>query len=347
MGVGDRLQRADHRAPPSVRRVLVRWGRRPVRSRLIAAATVLSAISVLTVVLWVADGRQRDDRPDLDVLRVGVVPEQSVSAYVHASRRELDGLLAASSPAAGPAGIHALVSLSSYLAPARLAATLDGATVTQVYARAPLRDVPTPVMRLSVGRVPEDVVAGMLDAAARRDVEHREFARLARALTGHDERERRLRRAYDAAAQTAAAEAAAYRSGCACLFAAVVISPPGGLDLIAGRPDVRVVDPAPEVRRLDRVEFRPPLPEQHTGVGWPTATSTAAAPTDSGRPPAPPRNAAPPFVTSASFDSWLLHPGPSAGPAGPATAVPSALSASPGAAGSAVTAGASRGPSGR
>jgi hypothetical protein len=56
--------------------------------------------------------------------------------------------------------------------------------------------------------------------------------------------------------------AAGYRGLCACLYAAVVRATPAALDVVAARPEVRIVDPAPEVRRLDATVFLPPLPEQ-------------------------------------------------------------------------------------
>ncbi|MBM0239561.1 hypothetical protein JNW88_24810, partial [Micromonospora sp. ATA32] len=39
-------------------------------------------------------------------------------------------------------------------------------------------------------------------------------------------------------------------------------SRPAVLRRVAARAGVRAVDPAPEVRRLDRAVFTPPLPEQ-------------------------------------------------------------------------------------
>ena len=59
----------------------------------------------------------------------------------------------------------------------------------------------------------------------------------------------RARRAYETAARTAEAEAAAYRSGCACVFAAVVRGRAGRVAAGRGPAGVRSVDPAPEVRR--------------------------------------------------------------------------------------------------
>jgi hypothetical protein len=67
---------------------------------------------------------------------------------------------------------------------------------------------------------------------------------------------------YDGGARVAEAEAVAYRRRCSCVYAAIVRATPAALAELAGRPGVRAVDAAPEVRRLDRAVFLPPLPEQ-------------------------------------------------------------------------------------
>ena len=125
-----------------------------------------------------------------------------------------------------------------------------------------------------------------------------------------------MRRAYDSAAQTAASEAAAYRAHCACDFAAVVRAAPAVLEQLAARAEVRVVDPAPEVRSLDRTEFRPVLPEQTTtvpddeerGVPAVPSRSRSVAPVS----PAPLPSSTGATVTSASPDGPPVGPDPSA-----------------------------------
>ena len=151
--------------------------------------------------------------------------------------------------------------------------------MAQVYARVPLPGVRTQVVRIPAVRIPGDVAAGMLDAALGRDQEQAEYLQLGRRLRGDPAGDERARQAYATAARTAGAEAAAYRTFCACVFAAVVHAAPAGLAGIAGRAGVRSVDPAPEVHRLDRAEFRPPLPEQVGTV--PAEPSASAVPTGS------------------------------------------------------------------
>jgi hypothetical protein len=147
-----------------------------------------------------------------------------------------------------------------------------------VFARVPIGGAHTAMVRIPVYRLPADALSGMLDAALQRDQEQAEYRQLARRLGAGQER---ARQAYESAARTAGAEAAAYRSGCTCVFAAVVRASAAVLQQVATRPGVRAVDPAPEVRRLDRAEFRPPLPEQVGTVPAEPSGSPQAMPNES------------------------------------------------------------------
>jgi hypothetical protein len=249
--------------------------RRPagLRSGIGVAAVVLAVLSL--AVLWTAQHDDGTPTPGAsgDLVEVGVVQGQSVPTYLRASRQELAALTDPSAPPAG--ATWALVSLDAYVPPGRLPALLAGAGVAQVYARVPLAAVQTQVVRIPVYRLPQDVTTGMDNAALQRDQERAGYLQLGGRLVGDGPNEERARRAYGASAATAAAEAAAYRAGCACVFAAVVRAAPAGLRQIAERPGVRVVDPAPEVRSLDNTEFRAPLPEQSGTVpDEPTQTPT-------------------------------------------------------------------------
>lgn len=316
--------------------------------RAMTAFAVVAAVALVVMVVR-ADRGPEVEHPAGDMVRVGVVEGQSVTGYVRSSRGELAALLPASgSPAAGET--WALVSLSAYLAPDKLAAPFGAAAVAQVYARAPLPGVRTPVVKIPIYRMPGDVVAGMLNAALARDQEQADYRKLGDELTGDGVNEIRLRRAYDTAARTAASEAAAYRAHCACVFAAVVRAAPAELDRIAENPQVRVVDPAPEVRRLDRTEFRPVLPEQTSTVPAaeepvppvPSRSESVAPVTPA---PLPSSSGAP--VTSASIDGPVGGPGPSAPVVQESAAVPSAPTGSQAPDLPILTPGASRGGSGR
>ncbi len=336
MGAGDLLRELDSRVLPPIARGFSRLADGPIRLRLLTGVALLSAAAVLVTAVWTVDRAPQADR-DPDLLRVGVVEGQSVPGYVRSSRGELAALVRP--PGGGAPAVtdtYALVTLTAYFAPDRLTPVLGGVAVSEVYARPPLGGVPTQVMRIPAYRVPEDVLAGMLDAARRRDREQAEYHRLGAGLPVGDER---LRRAYATAAQVAAAEAAAYRQGCSCVYAAVVRATPAALEQIAGRTEVRAVDPAPEVRRLDLAEFSPPLPEQHDTVVEPSPSAAplvtvSASPTRSGPPtPAPAGTdrppSSPPAVTSSSPEPAEVTSGPSVGTTPERTAVPSALPAGP------------------
>jgi hypothetical protein len=318
---------------PPLTRGLARAGTAPSRLRIMTGLALASVAALLVTVVWSADHGPDAEHPAGDLVRVGVVEGQSVSGYLRSSRGQLAALLPASgSPTAGET--WALVSLRAYLAPDRLQAALAGVPVAEVYARAPLPGVRTQVVKVPVYRMPQDVVAGMLNAALARDQEQADYRKLGSELEGDGANEMRLRRAYDSAARTANLEAAAYRAHCACVFAAVVRAAPAVLDQLAGRRDVRVVDPAPEVRSLDRTEFRPVLPEQTTTVpedderGVPTVPSQSR--TVASATPAPLPSSTGAAVRSASPVGPAGGPGSSAPAVQESAVVGPTASASPG-----------------
>jgi hypothetical protein len=335
---GDLLRDLDRRLlPPLAGRLdrLARSGRggwRRRRPRPLIVAALASVTAVVAVVLWTAAHPPPPDPAAAAVARVGVVDGQSVAGYVAASRSELARLVAA---AAGTATrTYALVMLNAYLAPDPLGPTLAGVEVAQVHTRVPLPDRRTAIGQIPVAEVPADVVEGMATVAAGKDREAREYRSLSAKLTGGGRDERRLRAAYAGQAQLAAAEAAAYRAGCSCVYAAVVRGAPAALDGLAGRPEVRAVDPAPEVSRLDRAVFLPPLPEQ-TGTapsttGQPARGAVGAEPRRhpaSGDRPSGPATAGP--ATSGAATAGLATAGtPSRSPGG-ASPTPSARGPSP------------------
>ena len=330
MGVGDALGKLDGRLLPPLGRAFGRLADRPVRLRLITGAGLAAACAVLLTVVWVTERAPIGGPvPPGDVVRVGVVEGQSVPGYVGASRAELAALVNASAPA--PSDVYALVSLVTYLAPDRLGPVLGGVAVSQVYARAQLPGMQTQVVRIPAYRVPQDVIQGLREAARGRDQEIADYGQLRRTLTGDTLAEQRLRSAYDRAAAVAAAEAVAYRAGCSCVYAAVVRAAPAALDQLAHRSEVRAVDPAPEADRLDRTEFRPPLPEQPEGLD-PALSRTESTPAASAGVPAPSVTGSQPAAVSAASGAPVISasapgsvtPSSSAGRATTAsTAVPS------------------------
>jgi hypothetical protein len=197
-----------------------------------------------------------------DVVRVGVAQGASIPEYEQASRAELARL-------SGNAKMYALVTLRGYLPPDRLVPVLAGVSLARVYARVPLPDGQPEIVSIDAYRVPEDVSGGMDQVADRKAKEAAEYARELGALGPNGDPQ--LRQVYESGQRVAAAESAAYRQHCSCVYAAVVRATPAELTTVAQRDDVRTVDPAPEVRRLDRTVFLPPLPEQRQQAGPPAA----------------------------------------------------------------------------
>ncbi|GAA1792162.1 hypothetical protein HC028_01525 [Planosporangium flavigriseum] len=254
----------------------LRRGARRLRGLVMVA--MLAALMMTVATAWFV-GRgtgnaSGGDQTVGDVVRVGVVDGASVPDYEQRSRAELADLVRGGSPGE----LVALVTLRGYLTPDQLAPALGGVALTQVYARVPEPHLQTQIVRLDAYRVPDDVTGGMDRVAAKKDAEAADYARLAANL-GTTDSERELRAVYTKGHQIAAVEAAGYRSHCACVYAAVVRATPAALDQLARRGEVRVVDPTPEVRRLDRAVFLPPLPEQRERV---------TAPDNSGQPTASP-----------------------------------------------------------
>ncbi|MEV4844788.1 hypothetical protein AB0K20_16425 [Micromonospora matsumotoense] len=236
----------------------------PRPRRGLVTAAVLAVGAVLLTVGWAARRPEPvGDRTVGQVTRVGVLPGDSLPGYAAATRAELAALTA---------GAYALVSFDRYLAPDRLPALLADVEVAAVVVRVPLPDRQTEVVRLPAQLLPQDVTAGMAGLADRKDREAADQRRRAA-----DTADPTTRQGYETGAQVAAREAAGYRSACACVYAAVVRAAPAALRALAGRDGVRALDPAPEVTRLDRTVFLPPLPEQR---------DTARPPADTARPPA-------------------------------------------------------------
>jgi hypothetical protein len=302
---GDLLRRLDSRLLPPLAQGMSRLAQGRLRMRVLTGAALISSTAVLLTAVWAADrGASGGDPTVGEVVRVGVGDGQSIPGYVASSRQEVADLVAAP-PSTGDT--YALVTLTEYLAPERLTPVLRDVSVAQVFGRVPLSDTQTQVVHIPAARIPGDVVAGMAQVAERKEAEAAEYRTLSSTLTGDSERERQLRQVYDSGAAVAAAEATAYRTSCSCVYAAVIRAKPSALERISSRSEVRAVDPAPEVRRLDRAVFLPPLPEQDDVVRPPADTvlptpdpsapatfAVEPAPTDSPAPPEPAASSAPP-----------------------------------------------------
>ncbi|WP_051800011.1 hypothetical protein [Catenuloplanes japonicus] len=277
------LRRLDDRLLPPLGRGMARLGRTPARLKVLTGAAVAASTAVLLTAVWAADRRPPSgDQTVGDVVRVGVAEGDSIPGYAAASASELAVLV-------DPTAMYALVSFTGYLAPDRVTTALDGRVVAMVVGRVQLDRTQTEIVRIAVQRLPADLVGGMAVIAERKDKEAADYRRLSAKLTGDSAQERELRTVYDSGAKVSSDEAAAYRDGCSCFYAAVIRATPVEMTELAKRPGIRVVDPAPELVRLDRAVLLPPLPEQTDVVrppvdGLTESMAPAGAPvTPSGR----------------------------------------------------------------
>ncbi|MGW4465893.1 hypothetical protein [Micromonospora sp. NPDC004704] len=336
MRAGDLLRQLDRRLLPPLARSLARLGQGPLRMRVLTTAALLSSVAVLVTAVWAADRGQVGGDPTVgEVTRVGVIEGESIPGYVESSRTELKALV--NTPPTGPGGqTYALVTFAAYLAPDRLTPIISDVSVSEVFARVPLPQTQTELVRIPAMRIPDDVLAGMRKVAERKDREAADYRERAAGLPADGDPE--LRRLYDTGAQVALDEATAYNELCSCVYAAIVRAAPAALDRIADRPGVRAVDPAPEVRRLDRAVFTPPLPDQldvahppaDAGLPVPSATggpSTDPAPNPATGSPVPPTQAPPPVPPSVSPTTFEPTTGPPS--ISPTTPVVSAEPSSP------------------
>ncbi|WP_410810946.1 hypothetical protein [Micromonospora sp. 067-2] len=281
MRSGDLLRQLDQRLLPPLTRAVARLGDSSSRSGVLSWAALVSSAAVLATAVWASGDAPVGDRTVGEVTRVGVVDGDSVPGYLRSAAADLAALPTAV-PTSGD-GTYALVTLEAYLPPQRLAAVLGDVSVSTVFGRVPLPGRQTEIVKVPALRVPEDVVAGMAQVAVRKDTEAADYRARAASVSGDGAAERELRERYVSGAAVAAAEAAAYRTGCACVYAAVVRATPGELRGVAARPDVRAVDPAPEVYRLERTVFTPPLPEQRDVVRPPADNGPTPEATPDGR----------------------------------------------------------------
>ncbi|MEO3747339.1 hypothetical protein [Plantactinospora sp. B5E13] len=332
MRPGDLLRQLDRQLLPPLARGLTRLGQGPLRLRLrlLTSVALLCSVAVLVTAVWAADRPPAIDPTLGDVTRVGVVQGESIPGYVAASRGELAALIAAPPAGAAPRP-YALVTLAAYLAPDRLPPVLAGVEISEVYARLWRPGSQTQIVRIPALRLPDDVTAGMLEVAERKDQEVRDYQERSAAVVGDSPDAQELRRFYDSGARVASDEAIAYRSGCSCVYAAVVRGEPAALGRVAARAGVRAVDPAPEVRRLDRTVFTPPLPEQEDVVRPPADSSMPPAPTAPGDPTGP---VLPPAGSAASdgvpgAPGGALDPSASGAPASGPRPAPSSTAPAP------------------
>lgn len=264
------LRRLDDRLLPAVSGGAQRLARR----RLVVAVLAVLVVAGLGLAAIAGSRRHPPVPAASSVLRVGAVQGTSIPAYASSARTELAAL-----SAARKRPVYALVSLAGYGTPVQLAALTDGVSVVEAYLRVPLRYVQTEIRPVSVIDVQRDLDAAMLTVAASEERDAADADAQAAKLAGGSSQESKLRAYYLQSARLLRQQAQAYRSICSCVYAVVVRATPQALTVLAARPGVRIVDPAPEVASLERVVFLPVLPEQLTVV---------QPPPDAGQPSLPP-----------------------------------------------------------
>jgi len=230
---------------------------RAAGSRSLVGVAVLSLVAIGATAFYVRSRPAPVDETTGDVVRVGASDGDSVKGYVAGTRSEL-----ASLARSGAGETVALVSFDAYREPAALPPLLADVTTVRVYARVPLSKVQTEIVSFPVHTLAADVPAAMKRTATSKERAAREAEHLADGLSGSSAQEKELRAFYLQDARVSRAEAAAYRTLCACTYGAVVRADAAALTKLAQRKGVRVVDAAPESRRLDRTVFLPLQPEQ-------------------------------------------------------------------------------------
>ena len=166
----------------------------------------------------------------------------------------------------------ALISLNKALTPEEVGQLLEesGLQVRRAYLRAPVAGEPEEI----VFQTPGDVVAGLervfSETAARKAKEQQDLLTTAKTIEAGTPEEQAFRDLYEADAKTAGEEAAAYRTGCACVFALVVEAAARELAELPALPVVRGVELAPRGVELSSLDVRPLEPSEQGVVGPPS-----------------------------------------------------------------------------
>jgi hypothetical protein len=198
---------------------------------------------------------------------LGPAPGTAIAAYVAATRKR-----AVIVSQTAPDGTYtALVSFSSYLAPAPARLLLGELQVKRVLAHVQLpaaEVLPIPVTDSLV----EDVGIAFAAVSTRKLRDRKEFLNLAASISGETPEERQFKAFYIDAAATAAKEAKAYGKSCTCLFAALVRGSARDLAALSSLPGVRAVDIGGGDD--DTLQLQPLLPEQKVTVTRPVTPAT-------------------------------------------------------------------------
>ncbi len=137
--------------------------------------------------------------------------------------------------------------------------------VRKVYVRAPVSGDPEPLEVEPGDDVVRTLTSLFAETARRKADEQREFLSLAQSIEPTSQGEKDFKASYEAAARTSGREAAAYRTGCACVLAVVVEGPASQLAELLSLPVLRGVEVAPRGAELNALDVTPLSPDV-TGV---------------------------------------------------------------------------------
>ena len=211
--------------------------------------------------------RQQAEQEASLPLSLGPAVGDDIDAHFAAARdRAVD--LSRSDP---DARFLALVSLNKGLTPEEAGQLLveSELEVSRAYLRAPVPGEPEEI----VFQTPDEIVPALervfSEIAARKAKEQQELIGTARTIDAQTPEELAFRKLYEADARTAGQEAAAYRTGCACVFALVVEGSAKELAELPALPIVRGVEVAPRGAELSALDIRPLSPTQQGVVEAP------------------------------------------------------------------------------
>ena len=201
----------------------------------------------------------QEQEPDAPSSVLGPEPGTDVDDYLARTRADTTALAARD----GSGRYIGLVLLSDYVTPTALEATVQGFGIGQVTLRAPSAGDLAEVIVVPTPGDPRAVLRAVYErTAADKREQEAEFRGLAESIEGTGPQEQEERAAYEVDARRVAAEAAAYASDCACVFAVVVEGTATALAGLLDAPGVRSVEAAGRGSELDALEITPLWPEQ-------------------------------------------------------------------------------------
>jgi hypothetical protein len=251
------LRRLDQRILPPIGRALStvlagRAGERRMTSgtrrvRLVMVTASALSVAVVLVTVYAATRSPGQSRAStVPPARIGVTVGEPIADYIARAESDLTKQVQAH-PEGDGVRIVALVSFSQYVTAAQVPALIAGAEAVRAFTHVHLPDATTKVRDVPAHTLPSDIENAMRDQAGK-------IANQARNDSD-----------YADATVAEAAEAGAYHSLCACVFAVVVVAAPADLATLADRRGIRVIDPAPTLTGMPSPQnaiFAPPRPEE-------------------------------------------------------------------------------------